>query len=218
VNIRDAQARGRARFADALRASMKARGISTNQLAKAIGTSGSAVHQTMRGAHLPTLRTANRLAEALADPELFSLMVTIRTIECAICRRTFVAEARRIYCTVECRLLAAKGVSVTPAADQRQLAIEAFCRECEPEGACRDGSCVLRAFSPLPLVPLETVRLAERAVRWTADRRWRQGERSREYWSQPANRAAQSIAIRAGMTPEVRAKISASCRRRRAAA
>lgn len=40
-------------------------------------------------------------------------------------------------------------------ADERavmaETAIGAYCRECEPEGLCRQADCPLRAFSPLPL-------------------------------------------------------------------
>lgn len=45
--------------------------------------------------------------------------------------------------------------------DEHMTAVEAMCRGCEPEGLCRAADCALRTVSPLPVVPLADIPLAE---------------------------------------------------------
>jgi len=208
-----------AQFAAALRAAMRHRGASNRGVAVVCGTTEAAVSQWRRGEHLPTLRCANKLAEALHAPDLLTLCVRLRSGTCIVCKGPFTDESgRRKYCSVRCRTYAAKGVSVSHPTDARQAAIDAYCRSCEPELACRTPRCELRAFSPLPLVTLERVEPATRVPRWTPERRAATALRSTAYWSDPANRAKQRLAVRAAMTPAVRARISAGVKRAKARA
>ena len=99
-----------------------------------------------------------------------------------------------------------KGMAI---ADERarllEDAVAAMCAACEPEGVCRTPDCPLRAFSPLPLeihqqmAPARTIERirAAAAVKATPTRR----ASMRRRWADPAWRAAQETAIRAGNHP-----------------
>src|SRR3990167_1008752 len=99
-----------------------------------------------------------------------------------------------------------KGMAI---ADERarllEDAVAAMCAACEPEGVCRTPDCPLRAFSPLPLeihgqrAPARTLA----AIRAVATAKASPGRRvsMRERWADPAWRANQEIAIRAGSHP-----------------
>lgn len=98
-------------------------------------------------------------------------------------------------------------------ADERavmaETAIAAYCRECEPEGLCRQEECPLRAFSPLPLAtragdgrPRTLTEVRAEAARKAAPGR---SATMTRHWAEPAWRAKQTALSAAGvalMTPE----------------
>lgn len=96
-------------------------------------------------------------------------------------------------------------------AEVQGLAIDAMCRGCEPEGACRTPDCPLRPFSPLPLAQRDaTVARTVREIRsrsWTPERRERFRESLTRRWARPGEREAFSARMRewhASRTPEER--------------
>lgn len=70
-------------------------------------------------------------------------------------------------------------------ADELAEAIEAMCRDCEPEGSCRAPACPLRAHSPLPLAVHEAGEVRTlgqiRADSWTSARREKAVARAKRY-------------------------------------
>ena len=188
-----------AKFAAELDRAMKSRSVGRRRLAEVLGmSSASIIAEWRRGAVLPRLDSAARLAAALKWPALEDLARAARTHLCP-CGTSFTSDTggRVTYCSPRCQTVAAKkvaGVSTRYRADaaERKLvdyvaAVDAMCRWCEPEGLCGRPDCALRPVSPLPLE--RKLDLAEVAVATPA---------SGPYGS-PENRARTTSAIRAGL-------------------
>lgn len=230
---------------------MTQRRIGTKTLAPQCHVVPSAIGLYRAGRNLPTMETADRLAQALDWPPLRELAKAGRRSLCVLCGREVVTEGGRprLYCGPECQWLAVKKAqgnkspgkvlaeaveaelarvresqfpvqvsrrTLTAAVDvfhrdanknkrfldlaerksaDRQAAIDAMCRDCEPEGLCQTAECPLRAFSPLPLskrhLSVDTATPAEgvhgptyrpkwlAAVRKANARRWTPEERER---------------------------------------
>lgn len=96
--------------------------------------------------------------------------------------------------------------SVQQRLDVARVAVDAFCRSCEPDGYCQTPECELRPVSPLPLV--------------TEAREVRQAVKADGPWGNEQNRQNQLVALRAAAerrwTPEERAAWRAKMRERHA--
>lgn len=146
-------------FSARLRLSMRARAVTRNGLAEAIGVTGTMVGFYCRASYMPRPDVGVRIAEFLADPELARLAANGRKIRCAVCGRvTWRGVTRRRYCSADCW---SKARALTPkGASGPQVAIDAYCLGCEPEGMCRTPECPLQPFSPLPLIQMHRVGVA----------------------------------------------------------
>lgn len=132
--------------------------VTSVALAAAIGVTPTMVGYWRQGRYLPSLARADQLADYFSDPMLLETVRTAMVGRCLACPRIFPRNAtRRLYCSAACRRDYHKGVRGPRSSDPRQGAIDAFCRGCEPMGLCRDDLCDLRAFSPLPFVPLHRI-------------------------------------------------------------
>lgn len=121
-------------------------------LADRLGVTATMVGFWRSGAYLPTPYFADILGDVLDDAHLRQLVKMARTVRCP-CGVTFDREqTRRAYCSYTCQRRA-HNKNGQKAPDRRQLAIDAMCRGCEPEGTCRDDGCALRPFSPFLYVP-----------------------------------------------------------------
>jgi len=228
---------GAQRFGVALREAMKRRKVGAPRLAIAVGCTSSSIGNYRNGRNVPTMATAQRLADVLDAPHLPALAMAARTINCDVCGRSFAVEAGspQRYCTPECRRVQGKKTTGDPAntrlraaAAERVLrvhqeAVALMCLSCEPSGLCRTADCALRSVSPLslstvsartlPIPPSERNGEAWRVASLAANaRRWT-----------PEERAAQSertAAMHAKRTPEERQAFAAavSAGRRRPAA
>lgn len=150
-------------FGTQLRRAMTRMKIGRRRLEKLAGVGDTSIANYRAGLSLPHLETAHRLADALQDDQLITLIVKARTFTCPIDERTFVydGEGPRTYCSPSCQRVAEKkraGRSTRArayTAENRvtllQQAVDAMCRSCEPNGLCRTADCPLRAASPLPL-------------------------------------------------------------------
>lgn len=84
----------------------------------------------------------------------------------------------------------------------RQAAIDAMCRDCEPEGLCRTAACPLRAFSLLPLskkaLVIDTAEPAEGVHGPSHRDAWLVAQRAanERRWSRDGEREAASEAMR----------------------
>lgn len=149
------------RFRARLTATMRKRDLRRHQVAEMIGVTPTMVGYWTQGRYLPSLEKADALATALDDGVLRDMVKAATWTRCLVCPRQFARDrTRRLYCSIKCQRDYHKGVRGAPATDFRQKAIDEFCRGCEPEGLCRDEECALRAFSPLPFIPLHRVRSA----------------------------------------------------------
>jgi hypothetical protein len=158
-------------FADELVRAMTVRKVGRRRLGDLIGApSASIIAYWRTGAGLPRLDSARRMAEALEWPRLLEIVQQVREGRCAFsgCGRAFTNEGGgpKRYCSDRCRDAAAKIRAMGPSTRQRadlserrlaehQVAVEAFCRRCEPDGHCRDARCQLRPVSPLPLLTVK---------------------------------------------------------------
>ncbi|MHB8398406.1 MAG: helix-turn-helix domain-containing protein [Candidatus Limnocylindrales bacterium] len=105
-------------------------------------------------------------------------------------------------------------------ADERNTlvvgAIDAMCRDCEPEGICQTDGCPLRPFSPLPLAVhragIARTGSAIRSASWTPARREGHVARLNERWADPAER--EKARLNHPFTPEVRARAIAAVKAR----
>jgi hypothetical protein len=152
------------RFGLALDQAIRVSGISIRALASVSGTSRSGLYFYREGVNLPTIEVAGRLADILGWPSLVAIVGDARSGTCERCGRSFASTAgngNRRYCSEDCRRIAYNRRVDSPARDRAVLAertaaryvaaVDAFCRACEPDGACRTPECPLRVVSPLPL-------------------------------------------------------------------
>ncbi len=188
------------RWGQKFRAELARRGLTYNDVSRAVGVNQTSIRMFATGKTLPSLTTGAKITEAIGCEALMSALIEIRTSACALegCGRTFVRDShsRQVYCSAECAYYADKGVAARKRHSPEAQAIDAFCRACEPEGLCRDDQCPLRAFSPLPVIGQVDVTAAihrEPDYRATAAR---VRARNLERWSDPANRQRQSEAVR----------------------
>lgn len=156
-------------FSADLRRAMTAKGLTQTALARAVGYGATNLHKALAGERIPAPDVVAALAEVLERPGLVGLAVAAMTGRCALCEAPFVRHHRKPntrYCGRLCQRAAAARQQrdwhrsktltetrmVRQRLDQHQLAVLAFCRDCEPDGVCRDAGCRLRSVSPLRLV------------------------------------------------------------------
>lgn len=138
------------------------------QLAAEVPMAQSAMYRLTRGDRFPSLRVAEALARILDAPYLAEAMLERRKKSCIICGATFIDRGTKrdaVCCGTPCnRTLRARrdrgirehsnahaAIIARRRLETYSAAVVAFCRSCEPEGICRNGSCELRTVSPLPL-------------------------------------------------------------------
>jgi DNA-binding XRE family transcriptional regulator len=152
---------------------MLQRRIPVASMAETLGVSASAVSQARMGQYLPSMEQAAAYADALAAPSLLRLCAELRTRVCDECGKEFVENHRggaaQRWCGRSCKWLGRYHESTDRQdrrdrydrwmrlAKKRQRAINGFCWDCEPDGACKQADCKLRPESPLPLITVEPV-------------------------------------------------------------
>jgi transcriptional regulator with XRE-family HTH domain len=153
------------RFGLELDRAVRLRGVSLRSLAVRAGVSRSLLYFYREGVSLPTLEAAGRLAEELDCRRLVAIAEEARSGTCELCARAFTSTAgagNRRFCSDDCRRIAYehrtrkrpardRAVRAERTAARHVAAVDAFCRACEPDGACRTPECPLRVVSPLPL-------------------------------------------------------------------
>jgi len=150
---------------------MTKRGLSNVALASLSGIQRERIWRWRTGFRLPLLENASILAEVLSCHAILTMVVAIRSKDCATCGTGFVDGSSCMtakYCGNRCRLAAearrqratrgSLGVFAHARLDIYKKTIAKFCQECEPEGLCRDAVCPIQAagISPLPLVKRRT--------------------------------------------------------------
>jgi transcriptional regulator with XRE-family HTH domain len=145
------RARHRA-YAAVLARALARRGETSRSLAQAAGVSEAAISQYLQGKFLPNVPIAMKMADYLMDNLILDMLVRLRTVTCQICGKDAYQSRGTIrkFCSRDCQLLAHKGLTRRYVEDERDAAIAAMCRACEPEGVCQTADCPLRGFSPLP--------------------------------------------------------------------
>lgn len=227
------------RFGALLTETMAARGVSIRSLAAQLRLSKGLMWQWRAGNNLPRLETALRIAEALGEPRLVSIVREARTVHCETCGTEVLVEGGRPvrYCSDACKVIRNALRSATPSREravvaERRLslyrdAVAAYCAGCEPDGLCRDAGCDLRPVSPLRLALREAstiIAVAPDPPRAVSEAQRRaSSEANRRRWALPGAREAMSERQRARIaawTPERReawiAAVSAGRRRRTA--
>lgn len=132
---------------------METRGYTAAALGAAMGTSGTQISYWRNGVYIPPPDRAIELAEILDEPRIIKVVAEARIGRCPMCGKSFDrGQTRRAYCSKPCQVASNYKSGVKP--DDKQEAIDAMCRGCEPEGVCRDDGCALRPFSPLVFITL----------------------------------------------------------------
>lgn len=214
------------RFGKALERAMKARDVGSRPLAEALGSSRTTIMYWRTGRILPRLDTTHAIAAALDAPALVGLMVELRTKRCQVDDVAFVDDTgsdNRTYCSSSCQRVGRKrlagrdtrasAIRAERALARHRIAVEAFCRQCEPDGWCAAPECELRPVSPLPLVSerADIVPLVHSKRNGYADpdRRRRQSERQARTWAAMSpedrrariERAAEASKLARGLVP-----------------
>lgn len=172
-------------YGRAVRARIAARGVTIKATAQAVGVSITTLHNWIAGESIPSPDHAMRLSQALDDGWLYQRAIYARSRECAYCGTRIVnrggAQPRK-WCSGRCRHRAR--TRLEPAIAPERFGIIAKCRQCEPEGACYDGSCPLREWSPFPLVQdLHVQSVVPVALSRTRAHRERLSEVMRQRWA-----------------------------------
>lgn len=158
-------------FGAALRRAMGDR--TRAELYQAVGADSTSARNWLAGRSYPDHGTVVAIADLLHAPELVALSVKDRTGTCEACGLpAFATRGPRPprYCTARCRRRVmdrrSNGRRLTQ--DRKILryrleehveAVAAYCAECSgAEHVCRDGGCRLRSVSPLPFIPLASMR------------------------------------------------------------
>lgn len=154
------------RIGPEIRRAIRARGVMIKDVADMIGMTPAHLSNVMAGRNIPSHRTCVLLSEALDWPGLAEMSLQKRTGQCVVCGKPFVSDAHggqpRRFCGARCLRTAAnrthrQTTMENAAVARHRLALHAaavteFCRQCEPDGLCRDSGCALRGVSPLPLI------------------------------------------------------------------
>jgi len=153
------------RFGVELDKAMKARGVGRPRLAEHLGMkSHSIIAHWRSGRGLPRIDAAIQLASVLDCPKLVDIVKSVVDLKCETCGKPFThtGNGPRRYCSDRCRDIRGKMRAGQPLrqradiAEQRaaeyQIAVNGYCRSCEPQGQCREPECPLRPVSPLPII------------------------------------------------------------------
>lgn len=141
-------------------------GMTSLAIARAADVSPTTITDLSRGVHLPLHGTVARIAAVVDCERLVQLSAQARTAQCAKCGSNFIRggknAARNRYCSKPCahsdyrtnrREYRARFYKLQ--LNKAQQVIADFCLSCEPvDRICKDGSCPLRPFSPMPLIQL----------------------------------------------------------------
>lgn len=162
------QDRTRARFRQELRRAFNLDDRSARALALAIGARPESVRSWLAGTSLPGVHHAAALGDELSAPHLAELVVTLRTVVCAVCGGRSLDTTRggstRLYCSQACKATAvfrrrkdvrrASSAVIAHRLAEHQDAVADHCRDCTlGEGLCPLWTCRLRPVSPLALSP-----------------------------------------------------------------
>lgn len=153
----------------------KARGMTQKHVAELLGVTPRAIYMYEFQRSSITVENAANLANILDAPELMEIVRRHREKSCAICYKTFMDASShwgKLTCSMRCfrvwkqrkqrlenDVYRERGLMRTQGKlriaetrlREKDAAIAAFCRSCEPELVCRNGGCQLRSESPLPL-------------------------------------------------------------------
>lgn len=135
---------------DEFRALMTAAGVDRPRLAAAMRVSERAVKSWWYGER-PIPPAAAAVLAAIARGRVVANAVERDLID------TITAERqRRVAAEIRLRDARINARRRQGPVEAYVAAVDTFCRSCEPEGRCRDGTCPLRPVSPLPLAVART--------------------------------------------------------------
>lgn len=191
------------RWGAALKHQMTLQRVPVRSLARVTGIHPKTLQGYRKGRVLPRVQRAAEIADALVAPNLLALCTRLRTEECDECGRGFVRDQRggnpQRWCSRLCsdrhrkRVVYAEDRRWTGKrydawkrkAERLQAHVDAMCRACEPDGACRTSDCPLRGASPFVLVEERHIERPEQGIirhpPGSSLGRERRLEREREY-------------------------------------
>ena len=143
------------------------------ELYRPLGVDTTLAKRWIAGECYPDHGAVLAIAELLHAPDLIALSVRHRTGVCEACGgRTFTTRGSipARYCGKRClrrardRVVAGRRLTqdrkvLTYRLEEHVEAVAAYCKECSgAEHVCRDDECRLRSVSPLPFIPLASMR------------------------------------------------------------
>lgn len=156
-------------FASAMQAARRRNRVGTRVISESAGVSRTLVLAYLRGDNIPSIAVAERLADALAAPELLQLARQSRIRACKRCRKEIAVSVGRppVFCSNACRSLSAPAKREADPRKIRILTDEVrsyrnriadMCAAC-PDGeggVCKGYECPLRPVSPLRLEAIDS--------------------------------------------------------------
>lgn len=153
------------RFGTEFRRALAAREKSIRGFSSESGLNRGRMANWLAGTSLPSVETAEALADMLMWPRLADLARAGRERVCDACGKSFIVEtpSPQRYCSIECRRFQnGKRVpgrrDLTRSVLERRVnrysaAVAAMCAGCEPSGICQTAECPIQlaGLSPLPL-------------------------------------------------------------------
>ena len=192
------------KFRLALVEAMRKRGITTTQLAKNMGVSHSAARLWVLGKTLPTWVNISRISEELETPALAKFGHRALERNCEFCGKLYVITELRYGASKTCSNVCSrkKRTAGTPPRKEIEVlnAVADFCRtECPfgESGSCRNSSCQLAPFTPLPFAEPSMQTPSNRRP-MTHEERSKRSEWSKKYFASKEAREKHSEATKRG--------------------
>jgi hypothetical protein len=150
------------RFGAELRVALAARGQTQRGFARDHDMGRSRLSNWVAGSSVPSVETAERIADVLMWPKLAELARAAYRLRCGGCGREFTVctNGPARYCSEACRRyhtkLAGASRDLSRAVLERRAAmyaaaVAAMCAACEPSGLCRTTDCPLQVAGVSPL-------------------------------------------------------------------
>ena len=169
-------------FAAELKKALDRNNLTISQLAREVGIKYDRVHHWVSGRSMPSIHVVQQICDALGDEEIMIAAVRVNTRICSNCSKEYVQESsqgRSFLCGADCRQQSNRlkektgksSIQLTQyvAQDEYKLAVDEYCKGCEPAGICVTPQCALRPISPLPLFS-KTEAVNGSGANWSAER------------------------------------------------
>ena len=189
-------------FREALIFEMRRTGMSTYELARQSRCSHAAVRAWINGKSLPNYQRVALLSEIFGSEKIKRIGISALERTCEFCGKKFVTTSSKRGPAKTCGSECAKMIRKTGMRPKKEIpvfnAIANYCvTDCEfgESGACRNSSCFLAPFTPLPFAePSMQVPVGKRQM--SEEDKLKRSNWAKAYFANPENRAKVAAATK----------------------